>query len=129
MDISKDIKKELEQLIETGKKLFNALIPDEKEECKDILFFFKNYDLWYSKAIIIVKQLVPERFDDFKNQYKNEKRKEIKYSTYTISDALRGISHRDGYYNPSSAIYCMNSQLNILKGCLETFERQQLYFG
>lgn len=122
MNLVNDIKKELEQLIEAGKDLFNALLPSEEEDCSDLLFFLKEYDLWYSKAIVIVKQLVPERLDDFKNQYKNEKRKELQYSTYTISDALRGITHRAGYYGPSSAIYCMNCQLNILKGCLETFE-------
>lgn len=34
----------------------------------------------------VVRQLLPDRYEDFVRQYKNDKRKETDSLTYTISD-------------------------------------------
>lgn len=122
MNSCDETKKELQELIKLGGKLLGSIMEDLKDECNDFLFFVSNYELWYSKAVCLIKQLLPERLDDFKVLYKNEKRKEITYSTYTISDALKGVTHYSRNYKPSSATYSMLSQLNMLKSCLETFD-------
>ena len=36
-----------------------------------------EYDSWYSESLAIIKQLLPDRSNDFIKQYKDEKRKEI----------------------------------------------------
>ncbi len=51
-----------------------------------------KYESWYTQALAVVSQLIPERLNDFKAAYKLDKRKEINPSTYTISDYLIGLS-------------------------------------
>lgn len=52
---------------------------------------FKNeYDTWYSEALLVVKQIIPDRLADFIKQYKDDKRKEIDFLTYGIADYLLG---------------------------------------
>ena len=50
-----------------------------------------TYQQWYTKTLPVIRQLVPERFSEFVEQYKLEKRKAIAHSTYTISDYLVGL--------------------------------------
>lgn len=49
-----------------------------------------SYQSWYSRSLPVVKQLIPERYQEFQEQYKLEKRKgkEISFLTYTISDYI-----------------------------------------
>ncbi len=78
-----------------------------------------NYEDWYSRSLNVIRQIIPERLDDFVVVYRNEKRKEITYLTYTISDYLFGVTiqknSRD-MFNPKSA-YAMSllRQMSILK--------------
>ena len=108
-----EIKKEIEELIERGKKICEALIPQKqggKTTYKDFGFFISNYEQWYTKAYALVKQLIPDRITDFTSQYSNPKRKE----TYCISDALKGIY---GIWAMSGVL----QQVNMLQACLEKF--------
>ncbi|MFH0847251.1 MAG: hypothetical protein V1894_04260 [Chloroflexota bacterium] len=51
-----------------------------------------KYESWYTKASNVIQQIVPERLEDFKSAYKLEKRKQVNYETYTISDYLMGLA-------------------------------------
>lgn len=69
-----------------------------------------SYQSWYSRSLPVVKQLIPERYQEFQEQYKLEKRKgkEISFLTYTISDYLIGLRITRGWekeevVNPLSA--------------------------
>lgn len=53
--------------------------------------FAPRYEVWYTKANAAVSQLIPERSQDFQNAYRLEKRKEVSYDTYTVSDYLTGM--------------------------------------
>lgn len=117
-----ETKEELQSLIEIGKSLHEALNEDEEGNCKNYTYFADNYEVWYSKSMVLIKQLLPERFEDFKHQYADKRRKDIDVSTYTISDALRGVTAYNGYFGPSTATCCILNQLNMLKSCLETFD-------
>ena len=117
-----DLKTEINGIVEVGKKLYSAIVPNDEGEAQDLVYFFKNYEKWYSKSIPVIKLLLPDRLNDFKLLYKNEKRKELTLSTYTISDALRGIQHINGIYRPSTAHSCFWSQYNIIVTCLDTFD-------
>jgi hypothetical protein len=86
-----EIKKELESLIDEGTSLIkNAL--SNYEEKKDPIIDSSEYQYWYTKALSVVRQLIPDRLYEFEELYKMKKRKEIDYTTYTISDYLLGLS-------------------------------------
>jgi len=54
------------------------------------LDFRRNYEVWYTEACQVIKQLIPDRLNDFMLLYKNDKRKQTDQLTYTISDAIIG---------------------------------------
>lgn len=88
----------------------------------------EGYQAWYSKALPVVRQILPERYQEFVEQYKLDKRKEIDYLTYTISDYLIGLRVTRGWQkeevvNPFSAFYSkLDHQLAILKSCLDRLD-------
>lgn len=114
-----DIKKELKKLISKGNELYKAL-GMYKEDRTNFFDFVSGYEGWYSKALSIVKQLLPDRVEDFIILYTNNKRKELCYSTYTISDALRMVEK--GNCTPFVAITSFMRQIEILKACEDTFD-------
>lgn len=118
------IRKELNTLLEQG---FSILAPGEKEgkpkkqgggTQKDFKF---EYQDWYTKALAVVRQLMPDRLKEFEELYKIEKRKEIDYTTYTISDYLLELSvtrniFEEGVVNSETAFNLkFQQQLAILR--------------
>ncbi|MBQ2904271.1 MAG: hypothetical protein IJE48_07730 [Clostridia bacterium] len=122
MNKYEDMKKELKELTDEGYKLCKAIESDKNGECSDYGYFYLNYEVWYSKAIAVVKTLLPERLNDFVLFYKNDRRKVLDVSSYTVSDALRGIGNSRRTYGPPNALSCIYSQHKILCGCLDTFD-------
>jgi hypothetical protein len=53
--------------------------------------FNSQYQLWYSPALRVVQQLLPDRYDEFRELYKLPRRKEIDVETYGIADYIAGI--------------------------------------
>ena len=84
-------------------------------------YFVYNYDLWYTKALNIVKNILPDRENDFIALYKNEKRRAVSYDNYTISDALKGLTAKNKY-SPFYAVLNLLQQGKILEACLEKFD-------
>lgn len=132
------LKMELKELIRQGDLLYysmaNAqgqLSPESVKmfEEKNIKFpdFITEYDTWYSEALLVIKQIIPDRLADFVKQYKDEKRKEIDFLTYGISDYLVGLKTSRGgqaVANQSAAIPKMQNQVTILKSAQKKFESQ-----
>ncbi len=124
------IKKEVRSLIARGNHLYWAMLEDVSslpEEVKKQLKenkiklpnFTNDYDSWYSEALALVKQLLPDRLDDFRRQYKDEKRKDISFLTYGISDYLYGLRTTRGYQedvvaDKSAAVGKMQVQNSII---------------
>lgn len=118
-----EMKTEIKSLSEKGKKLVDALEQASTETgVKDLGYFVSNYERWYTQTLSIVKHLIPDRCEDFIMLYKNEKRKELTYSTYTISDALRGTMSPTRNYGPSSAYTCMGRQWQMVNACYDSFD-------
>ena len=131
------LKKEMEALLKEGELLLYALgnefgkLPDSvveslKQSNTTLPSFYNNYEPWYSESLQVIKQIIPDRLDDFVNHYKINRRKEIDYETYRISDHLRQISVKrgtrrqvviDGRY----AIPSMQNQLTILRSVYRRF--------
>ena len=133
-----DVKKSLEDLIDRGdllvmalgyessekeqKKKFESYIKAKGLEVSQLPSFNSNYEVWYSEALQYVKKFIPDRTNDFIILYKNEKRKEITYSTYTISDAIIGVTITLGSVtkaDPRGALPKLIQQNSILKSALK----------
>jgi hypothetical protein len=130
------LKKELAALVRQGNLLYYAMAKDlgklpekmkkefEKHEIS-LPDFSLDYDTWYSESLRVVKQVIPDRLDDFVKQYKNEKRKEIDFLTYGISDYLLGLQTKrygEVVADGNAAIPKMQVQNSILKSAEKRFE-------
>lgn len=54
------------------------------------------YQSWYTRSSLFVKQILPDRYQEFVEQYSLPRRKEMNYHTYTISDFLAGYTVKRG---------------------------------
>jgi len=88
-------KKDLDNLINLG----NSLMEDIKsrkgnvEKCKSDYHntFETEYQNWYTLTLAVVKQIIPQRFNEFENLYLSDtKRKIINKTNFTIQDWLNG---------------------------------------
>lgn len=124
----KKLKEECNKLKSEGLLLLQSfaieckIVKESKKENK-LPNFKLNYQKWYSKSYLVIKQFLPDRLSDFVNLYKLDKRKEISYSTYTISDALLGIIVSNGFgeikVSPESAFIKFQQQITIVDSVLE----------
>jgi hypothetical protein len=65
---------------------------------KELPAFDNNYQRWYSESLAMLSVLLPDRVADFKAHYQLPRApKELSYSTYTISDYLKGITVTQPY--------------------------------
>ncbi len=72
------LKTEIDDLIKEGQEIITSLTTN-------------SYNNWYSKSLRVVKTLIKERFDDFKECYKsNSSQRSKDESDYTINDHLTG---------------------------------------
>jgi hypothetical protein len=140
-------KKDLTRLIDHGVKLLNAMqysqLPDQfREQAKKAFktkkesdafidklpIFTADYQTWYSEALVLIKQLLPDRVSDFIKYYEKPKmRKEITYENYVIEDYLQGLTITRGYnkdvvVSPTAAFPKFTQQLNFLKAVERRFE-------
>lgn len=134
--------KELKELIDQGNLLSVSLRLDlhpdldgkmtnpetgEKIDTKKLNLpsFRENYENWYSLSMQVIQQILPDRLDDFVTLYKNEKRKEVDYLTYGVSDYMIGLcTTRLGevLIDGKAAILKFDQQLNILKSSQSRLE-------
>jgi hypothetical protein len=139
------IKSELKELIKCGRYLlYNEAINKSKLDKKQIDFItelegfkeFQNanpfthvlYQKWYSKSILVIKQILPDRLEEFRKLYILEKRdiKNITFLTYTISDYFLGLSITRGWEEKQvvdqfATFYSkMGQQVEILNSCTNT---------
>ena len=101
------IKKELISLVNEGIEILKREAesqekgqkgtPAKKEGADKSPPTITTYQSWYTRALPIVRQLLPERYQEFQDQYKLDKRKQIDFLTYTISDYLIGLKVTRGY--------------------------------
>jgi len=139
-------KKDLERLLDEGRLLllslqyqfFPAEIKKKYEEAgvkdfsatiqKKIPSFSADYQGWYSEALVVIKQLLPDRLTDFIRHYEKPKsRKNITYENYVIEDCLQGLHVTRGWekekvVGADAAIPRFEQQLSILKSVMSRFE-------
>jgi|SRR5215207_175619 len=81
--------------------------------------FGGRYQRWYTKAVRVVEQLLPDRYREFKELYRLDKKpKELDVTTYTVSDYIHGtVVSRGGVrrFDPADVgMSKMKDQINIL---------------
>lgn len=81
------ITKELAGLVADGMRL----IQEGQTPQVNIGAFGPKYEIWYTKALAAVTQVIPERLPEFRGAYREEKRRDISFSTFAISDFLLGM--------------------------------------
>src|SRR5689334_15025026 len=129
-------KKDLKSLIRKGELLHIAMesecFPSEfyahiKEAAnaesilKNLPHFNDAYQSWYSEAKALIKQLLPDRLDDFVAHYEKPKnRKEITYENYRLLDYLQGLTvskttyQKEKVVGPEAALPQFHQQLAIV---------------
>lgn len=84
MNNKQEIINSITTLLFEGESLLTGVYDKKSFSKKD----FCNYEIWYTKALSAINQILPERKKDFIYCYKQENRKVIKKDNYTISDYL-----------------------------------------
>lgn len=89
--------------------------------------FKKAYQSWYSECLVLIKQLLPDRLNDFVRLYEKPKgRKDVGFENYRIEDALQGLRvTRYGdkvIADDRSAIPHLEQQIAILASIKGRFE-------
>lgn len=141
----KKLKSELHKLIRIGRFIFydiaieNNNLSDDQIEIlkksddyndykKQAISTKSSYQSWFTSAYNVIKQILPDRKEEFYSLYKNEKRKEIDYLTYTISDYILGLIITRGWektevVNPYRAFAAkMQIQIDILESCYKSID-------
>jgi len=99
-----------------------------KEIKKTLPKFKKSYQTWYSESLALIKQLLPDRLQDFTRHYEKPKpRKDISYENYRIEDYLQGLNITRGWekekiVGPDGAIPHFQQQQAILEAVSSRFE-------
>ena len=100
-------------------------LPQKQQEKYHKLTFREKYNEWYNESLVVLKQLMPERLDDFISYYKLPRRKEITVATYTITDYLLGLQLRKGnkiIVSPTAVIEKYKQQVYIIESLKERFK-------
>lgn len=113
-----DLVKQASDLLKQGAELQLGNL-----KSKDLGKLNLDYQSWYTRALAVVKLLTPERALDFQEAYKVEKRKEINYATYAISDYLMNLVVKRGgvpIFDTEQAFTArLLKQLGILAAAIE----------
>jgi hypothetical protein len=110
-----------EQVLEDIKEL-------NEENLKKLPQFTVTYEAWYSESLAVIKQLLPDRLQDFKEHFesnKNRRNNDITHANYRIQDALNGLRVSRGsevIVDHKAAIPHFQQQRAILKAAERRFE-------
>jgi hypothetical protein len=81
--------------------------------------FPAEYQHWYSPALRVVQQLLPDRYDEFRALYQDQRRKALDIQTFGISEYISGItvSHygTPAFSSHDVAMIKLRQQVAILK--------------
>ena len=128
---------DLDRLLNSGELLLQSIgyefhsdqiLVQNTEKQSEIKRFYENlpnfteqYQTWYSEALALVKQVLPDRLNDFKTYYEFPRvRKNIRFQNYRIHDYLQGVRVTRGLDDEivadgRAAVLAFEQQLNIVK--------------
>jgi hypothetical protein len=81
---------------EAQKKLIKSLQDSpQRQQLLQKPNFGREYQTWYSPALKVVEQLLPDRYQEFRDLYKDDRRKRLHSTTFGIADYISGIRPYD----------------------------------
>lgn len=133
--------KDVEALVDKGMRLFAAMgygrdaggfLESIRETLHDeesvqhvvtgLLSFEAEYQIWYSEAIALIRQLLPGREADFRAYYEKPKsRKSVTRENYTIEDYLAGLVVAGQSTRPIAAELRFRQQIGIVEAMRQRF--------
>jgi len=105
--------------------LDNELLKKLRDSKVELPSFKTEFDAWYSVALELVRQVLPARVGDFEAQYKIDRRKEVDFLTYTISDYLIGLQTTflgEVRVDGAAALPKFERQIGILDAAIAAFD-------
>jgi len=138
-------KADLKRLLRAGRELYTSLqhecYPERlepllrqlyKEKTDDYIKSLPSvtntYQRWYSESLALIRQVLPDRLQDFIRHYERPKtRKELTAETYRIEDYLSGLEATRGFEKTKvvgrdSAIPILLQQIAIVEAAEARFE-------
>lgn len=115
--MKKKIYNELKELCDEGMKIIKEMGKDVSTERLKVQ---SKYQKWFTKSLNVVKTLLPNRYNEFYECYKLDKRKEVNFNTFRIYDyfACVGINKT----SLPRAISHFFIQINILESIRDSFD-------
>lgn len=112
---------ERDRIIKEGKNKENI------EYLKGLPNFRDEYQTWYSESKAVIRQLLPDRLNDFVRQYEKPTRKSISHDSYSIEDYVAGTGVTHPYTHEKivgldSAIPRIKQQVAIVTAMKARFE-------
>ena len=104
----------------------NIDLSEEQRGCLKGIDIADKYQAWYSKALIIIKQFLPCRLDEFVGLYEYKgNRKTVTFDNFRISDVLLEYGYLScvNLFGPRDLRYCLNlfaRQCSILMAARES---------
>lgn len=114
-------KNDIEKLVQEGDGLLSIL----KGDNNNLLKFREEYEIWYSEALYLVKVVLPDRLDDFKNYYENKKNDALKNALIYTPPRNEGVTVEFDYKPAKQVDFARSffvNQLAIIKSCQKRFE-------
>ena len=122
--MEKAIKEELNSLIKSGSAILKSF--SKNDSVTDSLKRDFDYQKFYTVSSELLRQVIPSRYDEYRQLYRNEKRKAISVEAYSISDYLAGLSvtrmGKDVFDITSVARQRLISQLSILQSIYQSLD-------
>ena len=126
-EIKNRIIAEILDLYKEGVEIYNTELENQKKkpvkkpssskstEAKKTAPINQTYQSWYSKSLPVIRQLLPERYQEFQDQYKLERRndKTTDFLTYTIYDYLIGLRVTRGGQNVFDPFQAFTSKFHL----------------
>jgi hypothetical protein len=82
--------------------------------------FGQEYQAWYTPALKVVEQVLPDRLEEFRILYRQDRRKQLDVMTYSIADYIAGITVKDfmaqeAFSSHNVAMQRLEQQVDILR--------------
>lgn len=134
-----EFKNEISKLIQEGESLHSLFVfekmPKTKEE--DPVYYERvssqsrgrsfslEYQKWYSKCLVILRIIEPDRLEEFHDQYQPAKnRKDLNVLNFTIYDSICGVQKTDGTLDTNYAYPRLLVQIDIIRSLAPIVDQQ-----
>jgi hypothetical protein len=137
----KNLKEKLADLVNAGSAIYLLAALEYGENIDEsnlsklkkktgVTDFHNHYQPWYTESLAVIKQILPDRLQEFRLYYEGQPRKsndKIDFLNYSIRDALLGLVITSTWGNEhkvdgAAAVPKIGQQVQILKSAYDVFD-------